>query len=301
MFSFFLFGRFEVHWNHQPLDGFESKKVQELISYLVTYRHRPHSRELLADLLWADYPVASSKKNLRQTLWQLQSALSVAEDNSQVLLVDSEFLSLNPHTNLVIDIEHFETVANTVQDLHGSDLNTTQAEMLCNAIELYRTDFLEGWYVDWCLIERERFHNLCLAMLDKLVAFYEVRREYETAVHYCSQALRKEYMRECTHRQLIRLHYLRGDRTAALRQYEHCKTVLADTLNVAPGQLTQNLYEYICADNRTAILQGGYKMAQDSGSRESISELVTCLLEMKEMITNMQTHVLKQLNDDMIG
>lgn len=298
MFQFFLFGRFEVHWNHQPLDGFESKKVQELFSYLATYHHRSHSRELVADLLWSDFSAAASKKNMRQTLWQLQSALSIHECDCPILLADNDFLRLNPAASIEIDVHRFESVANIVQDIHGHDLDVTQAPILCDVIELYRADFMEGWYVDWCLIERERLHNLFLAMLDKLVSYYEARNEYETAIHYCNLALRKEYVRECTHRQLIRLHYLRGDRTAALKQYERCKEALNDTLNVSPGLLTQNLYELICADNHSAVVQESQKPRKISGSSDSAPELMSCLLEMKAMVESMQVQVLKQISND---
>jgi DNA-binding SARP family transcriptional activator len=298
MFRFYLFGRFEVHWQQQPLAGFEPKKVQELFAFLATHRHRSHSRELVADLLWVDFPLAATKKNMRQTLWQLQTALNMPEPGNEVLLVDNEFLSLNPQANIFIDIERFESVANSVQDIPGVDLTEAQASAISEVIDLYRADFLEGWYVDWCLHERERFHNLFLTVLDKLVLFYETHGEYETAVHYCNQALRKEYVRECTHRQLMRLYYLSGDRTAAIRQYERCKAALADALSVVPGQLTQNLYEYICADNKAGVMFNGQAISRATAKAESFPELINYLLEMKSMIEVMELQVLKQLQND---
>ena len=70
-----LFGKFYVRRNEQVLDGFDARKVQELFCYLLLHRDHSLSRETLASILWSETTTAQSKKNLRQALWQLQSAL----------------------------------------------------------------------------------------------------------------------------------------------------------------------------------------------------------------------------------
>jgi DNA-binding SARP family transcriptional activator len=47
----------------------------------------------------------------------------------------------------------------------------------------------------------------------------------------------------------MRLYYLAGDRTAALRHYERCVEVLANDLGVKPTKSTTVLYEQIRADH----------------------------------------------------
>src|SRR5436190_19488575 len=46
----------------------------------------------------------------------------------------------------------------------------------------------------------------------------------------------------------MRLYYLAGDRTGALRQYEHCVTALNEELGVKPSRLTARLYEQMKLD-----------------------------------------------------
>ncbi len=70
-----LVGRFSAYIEGQVVEGLESSKVQELFSYLLLFRNRPHSREALADLLWDASSTAQSKKYLRQAVWQLTLAL----------------------------------------------------------------------------------------------------------------------------------------------------------------------------------------------------------------------------------
>jgi DNA-binding SARP family transcriptional activator len=300
MYEFSLFGRFEARRNNQLLNGFEARKVQELFCYLATFRDRSHPRESLADMLWEGYPTTSTKKNMRQTLWQLQSALDVPSHAIPVVLVESEFLSLNPEANVLIDTAIFEAAADAVRDTSGYQLDGEQADTLRQAVTLYRADFLEGWYSDWCLHERERYHDLFLMMLDKLICYYEARQEYETSLYFCNRALREEYVRERTHRQLMRLYYLLGDRTAALRQFERCKEALEEALGVSPGQRTRHLYEYICDDDATAVLLDTSPAALTSELGNDFPELLSHLMELKSALDGVHWQALRQFSQDAV-
>ena len=89
-----LFGKFCVRRNDQVLEGFDARKVQELFCYLLLHRNHSLPRETLAGLLWPDTTTIQSKKNLRQALWQLQSALGSQTEpiNDRVLLVEPEWV-----------------------------------------------------------------------------------------------------------------------------------------------------------------------------------------------------------------
>jgi DNA-binding SARP family transcriptional activator len=114
-----------------------------------------------------------------------------------------------------------------------------------DAINLYRGNFLESVYLDWCLYERERLHQIYLVLLSKLIAHCEATRQYERGLGYAAAILRHDRAHEQTHRQMMRLHALAGDRTAALRQYERCALALYEELGVRPVELTTTLYEQI--------------------------------------------------------
>lgn len=245
-----LFGKFCIHCDGQVINHCNSRKTQELFSYLLLYRDRPHRREALVNLLWGDCPAAQAKKSLRQALWQLQASLaSPAKGMSHHLFsADPEWIQLSTPTELWLDIAVFEQTFAQVQGVPGEALELPAFQRLQQVIDLYQGDLLEGWYAEWCLYERERFQNMYLAILDKLVACCEAHAQYETGLVYGMRMLRCDYARERTHRQMMRLHYLAGDRTAALRQYERCAAALEQELGVKPSQRTVALYEQIQAD-----------------------------------------------------
>ncbi len=246
---FCLFGKLSVVRDGQVLEGLTACKVQELLCYLLLHRDRAHSREALAGLLWGDCSTAQSKKYLRQALWQLQATLSPHGRPSDVrtLLVESDSVRLNSGATIWLDIAVFERAFELMRGIPSDQLDATQARTLRDAAELYQGHLLEGWYHDWCVYERERLQDIYLAMLDKLMDYCAAHRDYESAMTYGARILRHDRARECTHQRLMWLHYLAGDRAAALRQYHRCVAALEAELGVKPSQVTLDLYEQISA------------------------------------------------------
>jgi DNA-binding SARP family transcriptional activator len=247
-----LFGKFSVLRDAQLLKGLGANKEQELLSYLLVRRDRFHPRETLATVLWGDTSTERSKKYLRQALWHVQSALEAGDSlGLPLLVVEHDWVQLNLQSEVWLDVAEFERAFATTQDLPGNQLDTISAALLKGAIELYKGDLLDGWYHDWCLFERERLQNMYLCMLDKLMSYCEKHSEYEAGQRYGSTILRYDRAHERTHRQLMHLQYMAGDRTGALRAYERCVAALDEELNVKPDRRTTALYEYIRNDGPT--------------------------------------------------
>jgi DNA-binding SARP family transcriptional activator len=245
-----LFGRFDVRSGQQVLTGFQTRRVQELFCYLLLYQDRPHPREALANILWDEDHTDRPSRCLRKALWQLRSALDSQSEllSDRVLLIESDWVQLDPNADLWLDVAEFEQAFRQVQHRPGSEFDLQGVKALTDAVGLYRGGLQESWYQDWYLYERERFQHMYLVMLDKLMDHCEARGEYEAGLAYGTLILGCERARERTHRRLMRLHYLAGDRTAALRQYEHCVRALDEELGVGPARRTVVLRQQIQGD-----------------------------------------------------
>lgn len=291
-----LFGKYCIRRGEQALEGFDARKVQELLCYLLLHRDHALPRETLAGLLWPETTTALSKKNLRQILWQLQTALGsqLEPHEERVLVVESDWVCLNPLADLWLDVVVFEQAFAEVQRLPGQRLDAEAVQVVENAIQLYQGPLLEGWYQDWCLTERERLQSMYLAMLDKLMNFYESRGDYEIGLFYGMRIMCYDRARERTHRQLMRLHYLLGDRAEALRQYERCTQALDEELGVAPSKSTVFLYKQICADqlDEPATTLVEVDTLPEFSSR-SLLEVLHYLTGVQETLTALQDQVQK--------
>jgi DNA-binding SARP family transcriptional activator len=251
-----LFGKFQVFRGDEPIKGLDIRKVQELLCYLLLYRTHSYPREMLAGLLWGDTSTAQAKKCMRQTLWQMQSALGGQNglDHERLILVAPDWIQINTTADLWLDVAEFEQAFDQMKGRRGEELDPHTAQLVRDSVQLYQGDLLEGWYQDWCIYERERLQNIYLAMLEKLMAYHEAQQEYDIALSYGGQLLRYDHAHERTHRRLMSLHYMAGDRAAALRQYQRCVAALQEELDAQPSQRTTALYERIQADQQVAAL-----------------------------------------------
>ncbi len=245
-----LFGKFQVQCDQRTATALGVRKAQHMFCYLLLHPDRPHLRETLADLLWGGNSTTQSKGYLRKALWQLQATLDsrVGPLGYRVLLVEPDWVQLNPEADLWLDVAVFGQAFSSIEGVAGKELDGGCVQTLQNAVSLYQGDLLEGWYQDWCLYERERLKHMHLIMLDKLMGYYEAQHDWESSLAYGTIILRHDRARERTHRWLMRLHHLARDRTAALRQYERCVAALDEELGVRPSQRTQALYQQIRAD-----------------------------------------------------
>jgi len=289
-FHIHLFGKLHISYNGQELKGFDSRKVQELLCYLLLNRNREHSREVLAALLWGENTSGQSKTYLRKSLWQLQSALESQTETSSgnILLVEGNWIQLNAKADLWLDVAIFEQAFTPVMGIPGEKLDHDRAQSLRSAVELYRADLLEDCYQNWCLYERQRLQHIYLSMLDKLMGFCEANHEYEAGLSHGMQILQYDRAHEATYRRLMRLLYLAGDRTGALRLFEHCVAALKEELNVPPTERTIALYEQIRANQLTDL----NSLSTMPSGGPSLSEVLERLGQLQAFLTDIQQDIL---------
>lgn len=294
-----LFGKFDVRRGERRLAGLEARKVQELLCYLLLHRGRPHAREVLASLLWGDNTTSQSRKYLRQALWQLQAALASQSEllGDTLLLVEPDWVQLSPEADFWLDVAEFERAFDTARGLSARELDSQHVQRLRAAADLYQGDLLEGWYQDWCLYERERLQNMYLSLLDKLMDYCEVHHEYEAGLAYGACILRYDRAHERTHRRLMRLHYLSGDRTTALRQYQRCIVALKEDLNVGPAGGTVALHEQVRGDRLdTVIPLAAEGRGSASGMTAPLREVLGRLRQLQGVMTDVQGQLQRDIH-----
>ena len=291
-----LFGKLLVERGGQVTDGLGARKIEELLCYLLLHRHRCHPRDVLADLFWEGNPTSLAKKYLRKALWQLQAGLDTQAKApaSGILLVDPDWIQFNPDADVWLDIAAFEQIYSNVQGITVLELGSQHIHDLRYAVELYRGELLEGWYQDWCVYARERYQYLYLAILDKLMGYCEIHGEFEVGIAYGMRSLDCDRAQERTYRQLMRMHFLAGDRTTALRQYARCCAALQEELGVPPSEAT----EALCAQIRADHLDEPWARAVQGDETQSIlvpyetiEHLKQFCTALAEMLHRVQHHI----------
>ena len=295
-----LFGRLTIERDGCMINSLPAGKLQELLCYLLLHRDRTHPREALASLLWGEHVTAASKKYLRQALWQLQSIFCYGSDGQlqHPVTVERDSVCLDTTEHLWVDVSVFEKAAGDRKS-HAGPVPPVIAKQMREAVDLYRADLLEGWYQDWCLIERERLQNLHLVMLGKLMGHCEEQKEYEEGLEFGERILRLDRAHERTYQKMMRLQQLAGDRAGSLRTYQRCVTALREEIGVDPSETTFSLLEQIRANGPTApvlVMPRPEPVSRPLPPQPvSLVELASRLRRVVTALSEIQQHVQKEV------
>ncbi len=244
-----LLSTFHVELDGELVTGIATNKVRGLLAYLAVEAERTHTRETLAGMFWPERPERFARGSLSQALFNLRQALGDCDTKQPFLLVSRETIQFNGSSEHRLDVAEFEAGIDAANKLLADKENISLLE---ETVALYQGDFLEGFsladspaFESWCLLQRERLHRRMSEALGQLIHFYEQRQAYDIALQYAWQQLEMDSWREEAHTAVMRLLALDGRRSEALAQYETCRRILAEELDVKPIQRTTRLYEQI--------------------------------------------------------
>ena len=192
------------------------RKTAGLLAYLALEGATP--RSVMAGLLWPDSLEATARGNLRQLLRRLRDGAGtdlIASDDPLILTAE-----------IAVDVVQLELSA-----FAGDD-----AAVLGSAGELLEgLDFEDCTELtDWLLVKREALGSLRVAALERLTDKCQKDGDLRAALLHAEKLLELDAVSEVAHRRVMRLHYLNGDRGAALRAYQRCCDVMQRELGVAP-------------------------------------------------------------------
>jgi len=166
----------------------------------------PTPRARLAQLLWPESEPESARNALRQRLFQLRRTAG---------------------TDLVIGAHTLALAEGISHDLLDAD------SVLGETAHEYGTELC-----DWLAQQRERRRDRLRQSLVDLCGMATQVHDYADALSHAHELLALEPLSEEAHRRLIQLHYLAGDRAAALQAFDRCEQVLKDEIGTSPSPET---------------------------------------------------------------
>jgi DNA-binding SARP family transcriptional activator len=109
-------------------------------------------------MFWGDLGAKNARNNLRYALSVLRHTFGPH------LKIERHQAGFNTQSRYWLDVEEFEDLIALGRDLGGEE----RFQTLRKAVDLYRGDFLAGFYDDWVLKEQVRLERLYLEALDSL-------------------------------------------------------------------------------------------------------------------------------------
>lgn len=214
--------------------AFRTRKTRCLLGLLLLSPGQRMNREKLASLLWDPAPEALARSSLRQALRELREVLG--PEGGDLVEADRFTVGLKA-TGFDLDVRRFrELIATSAHDQNA----------LLTAAALWRGELFgpaqpsAPVFEAWLQVERSQLRSvLTTALTDELEKLIAANAFTDTRV--AEELVRVEPSHELAHQFIMRFHALRGDQSAALRQYGLLEQALAEELDSEPSEASQEL------------------------------------------------------------
>ena len=240
-----LLGRFGVVVDGRRVERWTGGTGRLVLKYLVLRRDRTLTRDVLADLFWPDAPPSVARNRLNVTLHGVRRDLRAVSATPIVVHVDGAY-RLNPDVAMTVDTDRFlghVAAARTASSVGDHDGAIQQLEA---AVAAYPGDLLDDTpYVEWAVIERERFRIAHLDALEQLAQLRFDRGDHEEAAETCRVLLAMDLIREDVHRLLMRTYARLNRPHLAIHQFRMCARLVRAELGAEPAPETVRLCEAI--------------------------------------------------------
>lgn len=202
-----------------------ARKTRAILAVLALAAPRPVLRLQLTSLLWSQRDRDQARASLRQAVHELQDILGPS--HGRLLLADRHHLALR-------------TEGLSVDAVLATQTDSAHAERL----ELFRYNLLEDLagldpaFDRWLDEERRRLLRTA-RMLGESILSEQTDADGQMAVSERILAIDRTH--EGAWRAIMRAHFDKGDRAAAIRAYERCRAALAEATQVCPSTDTEEL------------------------------------------------------------
>lgn len=247
-----LLGSFRASLDGEPVTGFLSNKVRALLAYLMVEGDRPHSRDGLAGLLWPESPDQMARGSLRAALANLRKVIQDEQANPHFLKKNVHSIRFNPESDHWLDLGVFQNLSAGHISEEDSASYQSQINRLEQAVKLCHGGFMEGFYLEncpefdeWMLVKREQLSRNLSETLYAAIQIFEHLGDFRSARLYAQRQLELEPWDERAHQRLMYFWALSGKRASAIAQYETCRRILAEELNMEPSPETIQLFKQI--------------------------------------------------------
>ena len=191
--------------------------ARRLIAYCAL-RRKAQPRLLVAGSLWPDKTESRALANLRSALWTLHSD----GGDHPVVAVDGAGLALDPDVDVDVDrvqVDGWALIDRARTAAPGAAAGIIADSALATDRELLFEDLLPGWYDDWALLERERFAELQVHVLDVLVDALSATERHSLAIHLALRLVALDPLRERSQVALMQAYVAEGSIGRAARQH----------------------------------------------------------------------------------
>jgi len=213
-----------------PAARWRTATARHLFFYILN--HPLRTREQIGADMWPDLSPSRLSGTFHNTRYRMQQALGV-----NPIACQDGLYAIREDLEVWYDVHEFEQLL----DRAAGRSDDRAIRDLRRAIALYRGDFLEDCYADWCVTRREALRARFLEALERLADYLLERGETGEAIGLLCRGVEADPFRESLRCKMMRAYALIGRVDEAVAHYRRYARLLREELQAEPEPQTQAL------------------------------------------------------------
>jgi LuxR family maltose regulon positive regulatory protein len=219
----FSFGRLEFLLRGKTIgeEKWIRKKSKLILAYLLAKPKSVLTKDQIIDMFFQDVPLENADTVYHNTLSNMRIATKIVYDFASVevrknsknkkdkvtdwspslLVYEDKVLRLNPDFYFKSDNIEFEDLSRKASKIGIK--SETKIGFLKQAIELYKGEFLPGYYDNWCEEMRLNYANMYIKLCSKLIESLKEQKLYNEVITYTENLLKVDKLNEEAYIDLI--------------------------------------------------------------------------------------------------
>jgi DNA-binding SARP family transcriptional activator len=251
--KFCSFGVLEFYNRGIPLseDKWIRKKSKILFAYLMANPKIIHTKDKIMDLFFDDVPPEKADVIYHSTIYNIRTALKIYDlksdapkrskqkqydYNPDYIVYEDKTIKLNPDFTYESDNIEFEALYNKTKLPAETRENIIKYSE--GAMELYKGDFLPGYYENWCEEMRIKYKNMYINICENLIMHLEGEARFDEVIKYTQILLNEDRLNESAHVHKINAYSKLKNINMAKNQFSLMLKIYEEELGEKPLQKT---------------------------------------------------------------
>lgn len=229
-----------------------SKKIWELLAYLIVFRNKEITQGELVNLIYGEDKSANPVNALKTLMHRVRAALDSmgAAPGKMLILQTNGSYKWNNEYPVELDTEVFEDCFARAQsiELGGS----SRLEAVMKAVETYKADFLPRFAMEPWVIPINTYYRSCyIRLVHGAVELLRTEEKNDEIVAICQKAIGIDPYDEYLYLNLMQGLVNLGQYQNAMEQYEKTTKLFYKEFGVTPSEEMKALYRQIARSSQS--------------------------------------------------
>jgi DNA-binding SARP family transcriptional activator len=217
-----------------PDSKWRKKKGKSVLANMMLNPGVQYNKDKLINIFYPDIKPETADENFRQAIFNIRSVFKNPYLN--ILLYESKMLQLNPDCYYKSDAMEFDQNYKTAR---STEKDASMKIKACrNAINIYKGEFLEGFYELWCEDIRNEYSNKFISMYELMLNLLNAEGSYDEIIEYSENLLKYDSLNETAFTCMVEAFINLNKSKSARQTYKRMLNIYEKELGERPNNKT---------------------------------------------------------------